>query len=393
MTKPPLTIMFSPRFLGNPWGVVKTGPFSGWKTITGKRLRRDLGAKGGFIDRASIERILAQKSHNNISNPTAYEGMVLEDIHNEIHAAIGGQMADFSTSSQDPAFFIHHAFIDAVWERFCTALRKKGMEPQDDYVTQWVSPMQMPDKYMDRFVPYKNIDGYSHYFTNNIYQYEEFPECTNKCWDSPFLKCNKESNECYGFQKFKNLHEKENASRKYRNDLSRPLSDVTILAGKDKLEDYVIVPVKVIFRNPVYKTSIKSFFECDNTDRECSRSVAVLEARGITYRGLYTDYINADVSIPIWTYAFVAVKNPELGSSITFVSVTYKDGGLCQPMCLNQNQDKYTTCLGVLNVTSTDPKDYTTSFNTASEEGYDFDPLAEEAIDKRVKLKFVCSNK
>jgi hypothetical protein len=49
MEIPPMTVMFSPRFFGNPWGNVVTGPFAHWKTIRGVPLKRDLGAQGSLV--------------------------------------------------------------------------------------------------------------------------------------------------------------------------------------------------------------------------------------------------------------------------------------------------------------------------------------------------------
>jgi hypothetical protein len=52
------------------------GPFAHWKTIRGVPLKRDLGAKGSFISPRGIKRILAQKSHYAITEPTAEEGFI-----------------------------------------------------------------------------------------------------------------------------------------------------------------------------------------------------------------------------------------------------------------------------------------------------------------------------
>jgi hypothetical protein len=80
-----------------------------------------------------VKRILAQKSHYAITEPTAEEGFILEGIHNNIHSAIGGQMHHFNTSSQEPAFWFHHSFIDSVWEKFCGKMRKMGKDPLSSF--------------------------------------------------------------------------------------------------------------------------------------------------------------------------------------------------------------------------------------------------------------------
>ncbi|XP_076113632.1 tyrosinase-like protein 2 [Mytilus galloprovincialis] len=392
MKLPPHTVMFSDKFLGNPWGIVKKGPFAYWKTIRGVPLERDLGAQGSFITHDWIKKILAQESHEDISEPTAEEGFIFEAIHNSIHAAIGGQMNDFNTSAQEPAFWIHHSFIDSVWEKFCHKMRSKGKDPQDDYVTRWVSSMQMPDKYMDRLTPMKNIDGYSHYFTKNIYRYEEYPTCENNCLNSVFAKCQKSV--CVSVTKFANVKENDDRTRKYPNHLAGPLRDSKILSRKGNVEKWVFSPIKIVFHDSIKRKLINNSIKgCETkyaNSSTCKQAVAIVKSKGVTYNGLYTDYITCDITIPVWTYAFVAIKNPELGPSQTYVSVTNKLGNACTTLCLSKEGYVYETCTGVIDATKTEPKIYEDTLEKAEKGGYAFDPLAEDVIDKRIKLKFVC---
>jgi len=393
MEIPPMTVMFSPRFFGNPWGNVVTGPFAHWKTIRGVPLKRDLGAQGSFISPGGIKRILAQKSHYAITEPTAEEGFILEGMHNNIHSAIGGQMHNFNTSSQEPAFWFHHSFIDSVWEKFCGKMRKMGKDPQDDYVTRWVSNMQKPDKYMDRLTPLKNIDGYSHYFSKNIYEYEDWPTCQNNCGNSGYLFCNKSSDRCISKGKYDLNIRPNNAPRKHQNHLSKPLSDSKFLSGEEDATKWVFVPIKIIFRRSISKKMIeKPIVGCeeDKTSERCTKAVVIVQSMGITYSGTYKDYVNCDVTIPVWTYAFVAVKNPALGPSQSFVSVTNKKGQPCMPLCLAKDDMTYEMCTGVVNATTAQPRIYANTLEDAIKGGYSFDPISTDKTDKRVKLKFVC---
>ena len=394
MNRPPITVMFSELFFGNPWGTVKQGPFANWTTIHGKPLKRDLGAQGSFIRPHQIEKVLSKDSHYDISEPTAEEGFALEEIHNNIHSAIGGQMNNFNASSQEPAFWFHHSFIDSVWEKFCGKMRSNGKDPQDDYVTQWVSSMQLPGKYMDRLTPLKNIDGYSHYFSKNIYEYEEYPTCDNNCGNSVFMKCDENKNLCYSLTKFDTFDEKDDVPKKYSDEISKPLSDSKILSGEQNIENWVFVPIKIIFRNPVSKNITDDPIvgcEVDKYDSEiCTKAVAIVRSHGVTYSGIYQDYVNCDVSIPVWTYAFVAIRNPDLGTSKSFVSVTNKQGKPCMPICLSQDEDKYEMCAGVLTATTDEPKIYANTLDDAIKDGYPFDPISPDETDKRVKLEFVC---
>ncbi len=41
---------------------------------------------------------------------------VLEYTHGVIHVWVGGDMFDPRTSANDPLFFLHHSFVDLLWE-------------------------------------------------------------------------------------------------------------------------------------------------------------------------------------------------------------------------------------------------------------------------------------
>jgi hypothetical protein len=105
---------------------------------------------------------------------------------------------------------------------------------------------------------------------------------------------------------------------------------------------------------------------------------------GITYSGTYKDYVNCDVTIPVWTYAFVAVKNPALGPSQSFVSVTDKEGQPCMPLCLAKDDMTYEMCTGVVNATTAQPRIYA---NTLENESVRPDWNSDVTVD----VIFICS--
>jgi tyrosinase len=49
--------------------------------------------------------------------PSSFETVSETVLHNPVHRWIGGNMAD-ATSPNDPVFFLHHAFLDLLWERW-----------------------------------------------------------------------------------------------------------------------------------------------------------------------------------------------------------------------------------------------------------------------------------
>ena|SRR5437899_7776837 len=51
--------------------------------------------------------------------PSSFERVSEGVLHNPVHRWVGGNMAD-ATSPNDPVFFLHHAFLDLLWERWKT---------------------------------------------------------------------------------------------------------------------------------------------------------------------------------------------------------------------------------------------------------------------------------
>lgn len=48
----------------------------------------------------------------------------LELHHGGVHVYIGGDMSILNTAANDPLFFMHHAFIDYLWELFRVKVRR-----------------------------------------------------------------------------------------------------------------------------------------------------------------------------------------------------------------------------------------------------------------------------
>lgn len=64
-------------------------------------------------------------SHPKVPYPSAFQGCpfrtdynCLEYTHGNAHIFVGGDMYDTSTSANDPIFFLHHCFIDYIWEQW-----------------------------------------------------------------------------------------------------------------------------------------------------------------------------------------------------------------------------------------------------------------------------------
>ncbi|MGK4582794.1 tyrosinase MelC2 [Kitasatospora sp. HPMI-4] len=126
--------IWGPDFLGGNGrssdGQVTTGPFaySGGKwTLTVRPdsrnyLRRSLGgAVAALPTKAEAESVLAMATYDmapwNSSSDgfrNHLEGWRGVNLHNRVHVWIGGHMAT-GMSPNDPAFWLHHCFIDKLW--------------------------------------------------------------------------------------------------------------------------------------------------------------------------------------------------------------------------------------------------------------------------------------
>lgn len=125
---------FTPDFLGGDGDAaqhqnVTTGPFA----FTGGKfqvrvwddgdaenspaLRRDLGEEPGtrLPTASDVTSTLAKIPYS--PGPSSWETLSEDFLHNPVHRWVGGNMA-LATSPNDPVFFLHHCYLDLLWERW-----------------------------------------------------------------------------------------------------------------------------------------------------------------------------------------------------------------------------------------------------------------------------------
>jgi len=112
---------------GADGGHVATGPFASaagkfpirvWDGDSGDpALRRDLGEDGTAYLPTDGQITSALSKSPYWPGPSSWERVCEGALHNPVHRWVGGNMAD-ATSPNDPVFFLHHAFIDLLWERW-----------------------------------------------------------------------------------------------------------------------------------------------------------------------------------------------------------------------------------------------------------------------------------
>uniref|UniRef100_A0A7I4YIC8 Tyrosinase_Cu-bd domain-containing protein n=1 Tax=Haemonchus contortus TaxID=6289 RepID=A0A7I4YIC8_HAECO len=139
LPEPSDSVMWSDELLGNGNGYVKTGPFKNWDTnvlmplsqIPVKKLYRSTGGReqDRLLTPRDIEWITSRKNYSQL---TFCHDKTFESMHGLSHVWVGGFMFVIRVSPNDPMFYLHHAFVDYLWEQF----RRKQQTPEQRE-TQW----------------------------------------------------------------------------------------------------------------------------------------------------------------------------------------------------------------------------------------------------------------
>uniref|UniRef100_A0A183DER6 Tyrosinase_Cu-bd domain-containing protein n=1 Tax=Gongylonema pulchrum TaxID=637853 RepID=A0A183DER6_9BILA len=92
---------------------------------------------------------------------------------------VGGDMFQQTSSANDPLFFLHHAFVDSIWEywrqhRQTSGTRSKAYPPD---LPECSSADHFAQSPMRPFEPLRNIDGISNDYTGGLYRYAPRPTC------------------------------------------------------------------------------------------------------------------------------------------------------------------------------------------------------------------------
>ncbi|XP_045173707.2 putative tyrosinase-like protein tyr-1 [Mercenaria mercenaria] len=115
-------------------------------------------------------------------------------LHDGVHDWVGGDMDELPFSAFDPVFYMHHAFIDYIWETFrkhqqksCNINPETDWRPEND-LCQKDREDHGPNDVMYGYTHLRNIDGCWNNLTKVFYDYEEQPKCPN-CGHSEYLYC------------------------------------------------------------------------------------------------------------------------------------------------------------------------------------------------------------
>lgn len=117
-----------------------------------------------------------------------------EFIHGGVHTCVGGDMSFLVRSAYDPIFYLHHSFVDYIWELW----RQRHPELNNQYCPDSEScetPKHFRDAPMSPFDPFLNVDGLSEKYTGNLFEYGPRPNCSMvPACGSKYLFC--DNNNC-----------------------------------------------------------------------------------------------------------------------------------------------------------------------------------------------------
>ncbi|VDM74001.1 unnamed protein product [Strongylus vulgaris] len=148
-----------------------------------------------------VEWVLKQKHYSQL---TFCHDKTFESMHGLGHVWVGGFMFVIRVSPNDPAFYLHHAFVDYLWEQF-----RKQKQTREERETQWATDtcnsLQGYDEQMKPF-RLQNRDGLSNQYTDEWYEYEPVRHCTpaKPDCDSEYYFCDTKAWRCRS--KVRKLH-------------------------------------------------------------------------------------------------------------------------------------------------------------------------------------------
>lgn len=196
MRDPTRSNIWSPKYFGNGFGELTTGPFKNFRTPSGQIIFRNIGSDGTLFSKQSIEVIMSRSNHSEITEPLEDQRYSLEGHAQGAHVWVDGTFSRINIAAYDPIYFPYHSFIDMLWERFreqMTTLHDK--DPAWDYPIKGRAEhrpqnlMKFEPRY--RFIPrFRNVQGYSKSVANMI-SFAPSADCPD-CLNSTELYCSQQ---------------------------------------------------------------------------------------------------------------------------------------------------------------------------------------------------------
>uniref|UniRef100_A0A915PK38 Tyrosinase copper-binding domain-containing protein n=1 Tax=Setaria digitata TaxID=48799 RepID=A0A915PK38_9BILA len=197
------SIIWSPYLMGetDAFGQVINGPFARFPTLEGHpAITRNLGQEGHLFTEQTIEAVY---NKNTIDGILAYTAptracpyppnfSALEYYHASVHIWVGGDMKPPLTSANDPVFYLHHSFVDFIFEQW-RQMHQNRMQREYEYpeeIATCTTSLHFANAHMRPF-NLINRQGLSNAYTDFMYTYERRPICSQQqpTCNSEFLFC------------------------------------------------------------------------------------------------------------------------------------------------------------------------------------------------------------
>ncbi|CAC5376891.1 unnamed protein product [Mytilus coruscus] len=193
MRDPTRSNVWSPKYFGNGFGELTTGPFKDFRTPSGSLIFRNVGADGTLLSKQSIELIMSKTNHSEITEPLDDPRYSLEGHALGVHVWVDGTFSRINIAAYDPIYFVYHSFIDMLWERFREQMISLyQQDPAWDYPIKGKiehrpqNLMKFEPRY--GFIPqFRNVQGYSESVANMIH-FAPAPDCP-VCLNTTELYC------------------------------------------------------------------------------------------------------------------------------------------------------------------------------------------------------------
>ncbi|VDN55943.1 unnamed protein product [Dracunculus medinensis] len=340
LPEPSDSILWTDFMLGNGNGFVKTGPFADWNANTDmplspvsiKKLYRSVGGR-------EFNRLLSVRDVNWIERRQHYRDLTFchdktfESMHGLSHAWVGGYMYVLRVSPNDPAFYLHHAFIDYLWERF-RIKRQTRYQRENDYATKICDNLQALNATM---IPFNitNKEGLSNEYTDKWYEYEPVrhcyeldPYCKSKFYfcDRRVWRCRSKiqiGGNCTGFSDFDICYKSES--------LSGDKEEKHVLKSNVKKNEIVYAKTVLIGKSGL-----------PLTDPRC-----YVEIRNMLKNGdIIRNYVEKSIKSPeIPGLIYLTMPKPHTGlSQIVQLEARDQYGRYCQMYCYNISSDNFDVC-------------------------------------------------
>lgn len=108
------SVLWTDEYLGEMNGVVNTGLCGGFKDLKGNPITRNGGNAGSLFTTNDIKYLFNLPDMERLTEPSPY--VTLESCHDNVHNWIGGTMAPIELAPWDCIFWLHHCFVDYLWE-------------------------------------------------------------------------------------------------------------------------------------------------------------------------------------------------------------------------------------------------------------------------------------